>query len=192
RAWDSTHAARMAGTYGSLADDLAAIFSAASGGSRPTVSASLLAELADEERENWRRGVRPYPEALLALGLVRSSGTRLAIVTNASAEAASVVDALGLRWRVDEVFASCEAGLLKPDLLGVALRRLGVDAPDATLVDDEPEQLDGAARLGISTILVRRTGAGTSGPTETGPHRVVTDLRQVADLVARAEPAQRR
>lgn len=192
RAWDSTHAARMEGGYGSLADDLAAIFSAAAGGSPPTVSPSLLSELAEEERTNWRRGVRPYPDALPALSLIRSVGTRVAIVTNASAEAASVVDGLGLRSRVDEVFASCEVGLLKPELLEVALRGLGVDAADATLVDDEPEQLDGAARRGIGTILVERTGAGTSGPAETGSHRVVTDLRHVADLVASAEPARRR
>lgn len=192
RAWDSTHAARMVGRYGTLADDLAAVFAAVSGSSRPTVSASLLSELADAERENWRRGVRLYPDAVPALRRLRASGMRVAIVTNASAEAASVVDVLGLRPSVDEVFASCEAGLLKPDLLEVALGGLGVDAAEATVVDDEPQQLDGAARLGMRTVLVRRSGSGASAPTGPGPHRAVTDLRQVAELVAHAEPARRR
>jgi HAD superfamily hydrolase (TIGR01509 family) len=192
RAWDMTHAARMTGSYGSLADDLAAIFSEASDGRRSAMSARLLSELADEERENWGRGVRLYPDAMPALSLLRSSGVRLAIVTNASAEAASVVDALGLRPVVDEVFASCEVGLLKPDLLSVALRRLGVEASDAILVDDEPAQVESAARLGIATILVQRSGADASTPTTSGPHHRVSDLRQVAELVGRPEPARGR
>jgi HAD superfamily hydrolase (TIGR01509 family) len=191
RAWDMTHAARMTGSYGSLADDLAAILSEAADGRRSAISTRLLCRLADEERENWCRGVRLYPDAMPALIGLRSSGLRLAIVTNASAEAASVVDGLELRPLVDDVFASCEVGVLKPDLLGVALRWLGVDASDATLIDDEPEQLEGAARLGIGTILVQRSGAQASAARTTGA-RAVTNLQQVAGLVVRGEPGRRR
>ena len=191
RAWDMTHAARMTGSYGLLADDLAAIFSQASDGRRSAISARLLCKLADDERENWSRGVRLYPDAMPALNLLRSSGLRLAIVTNASAEAASVVDTLGLRPLVDDVFASCEAGVLKPDLLGVALRSLGVEASDATLVDDEPAQLEGAARLGLGTILVQRSGVSASAATTSGA-LAVSDLRQLAGPVVRAEPGRRR
>jgi HAD superfamily hydrolase (TIGR01509 family) len=187
RAWDSTHAARMTGTYGSLADDLAAVFSEAWDGA--PIAPALLSELADDELENWRRDVRLYPDALPALSLLRSSGLRLAIVTNASAEAASVVDELGLRPLVDDVVASCEAGVLKPELLGVSLRRLGLEASDATLVDDEPAQLDAASRLGIGTILVQRSGTDASSA---ATHPVVSDFRQLADLLVRAEPARRR
>jgi HAD superfamily hydrolase (TIGR01509 family) len=191
RAWDTTHAARMTGTYGLLADDLAAVFSEASRGTWSATSASQLSQLADEERTNWSRGVRLFPDTVLALDLLRSSGSQLAIVTNASAEAASVVDALGLRPLLDDVFASCEARVLKPDLLRLALHRLGANASDATLVDDDPVQLDGAARLGLGTILLQRSGADASAATS-GGHRRVSDLRRVADQVASAEPAQRR
>ena len=187
RAWDSTHPARMTGAYGSLADDLAVVFSKASDG-RP-ISSALLSDLADEERENWRRGVRLYADALPALSLLRSSGLRRAIVTNASAEAASVVDELGLRALVDDVVASCEAGLLKPDLFEVALRGVRLEAADAILVDDDPAQLDAALRLGIGTILVQRSGSDApSGPT----HPMVSDLRVIADLLVRTEPARPR
>jgi HAD superfamily hydrolase (TIGR01509 family) len=191
RAWDTTHSARMTGSYGLLADDLAAVFSEAADGRQPAISASLLAQLADEERLNWCRGVALYPDATRALRLLRSTGLRLAIVTNASAEAASVIDGLGLRPLVDDVFASCEVGVLKPDLLGVALQRLGVDASDATLVDDEPEQLKGAARLGIGAILVQRNGAQASAASASG-FRQVSDLQEVAGLVVRGEPGRRR
>jgi HAD superfamily hydrolase (TIGR01509 family) len=192
RAWDMTHASRMTGTYGSLTDDLAAVFFEATGGRRSPISATLLSQLANEERENWHRGVRLYPDVLPALRHLRSMGLQLAIVTNASAEAASVIGALALRPLVDEVFASCEAGVLKPDLLGVALRRFGLDASDATLVDDEPAQLESAARLGVSTILIQRLGFDASQTSTAGPHAVVTDLRQVTKLVLLGEPGQRR
>jgi HAD superfamily hydrolase (TIGR01509 family) len=186
RAWESTHAARMMGSYGSLADDLAAVIATVSQG-RP-VSPGQLSKLADDERENWRHGVRLHADALSALSLLRSSGLRLAIVTNASTEAAGVVDDLALRPRVDDVVASCEAGVLKPELLEVALRRQGLEASDATLVDDEPAQLDAASRLGIGTILVRRSGAD---PSSAATHPVVSDLRQLAGLLLRTEPARR-
>jgi putative hydrolase of the HAD superfamily len=194
-AWDRTHLARMTGTYGSLADDLAAVFSqasdAASDAGRSRISPRLLSQLADEERENWRRGVRLHPDAMPAMSLLRSAGLRVAIVTNASAEAASLVDELPLRSLVD-VFCSCELGVLKPHLLGVALRSLGLEASDAILVDDEPAELDGAARLGIGTILVQRSGGDAPGATAAGPRPTVSDLRQVAELVVPAAPERRR
>lgn len=192
RAWDKTHVARMTGAYGSLADDLAALLAEAADGRQPEISAGTLRALADEELRNWRRGVRVYPDVLPALRRLGSLGLRLVIVTNASAEAASVIDELGLRPVVEDVFVSCEVGVLKPALLGVALRTLGVDASDAALVDDEPAQLDGAGELGLTTILVQRTRAGVSRASRAGPHPFVTDLGQVANLVAGAEPARRR
>jgi HAD superfamily hydrolase (TIGR01509 family) len=190
RAWDVTHAARMSGSYGSLADDLRAVFSLVSGEGRPKIPALLLAELAEKEHENWSRGVRLHSDVMPSLRLLRSAGMQLAIVTNASAEAASVVDTLGLRAAVDSVFASCEVGVLKPDLLGVALRALGADPTDAILVDDEPRQVDGAARLGIGTILVDRSRTDPSMASVTDG-RVVSDLRGVADLLLDPEPAPR-
>jgi putative hydrolase of the HAD superfamily len=191
RAWDTTHVARMTGTYGSLADDLAAVIDEASNGrSSSPISASLISQLAREERRNWRRGVRLYPDALPALRRLRAEGLRLAIVTNASAEAAGVISELPFRSLVDDVFASCDAGVLKPELLGVALGRLGIDASDAALVDDEPTQLDRAAELGLGTILIQRSAADSSSKPDVSRFPVITDLRQVADLVL-GEPGRR-
>jgi putative hydrolase of the HAD superfamily len=189
RAWDATHLARMAGTYGSLSEDLRAVFREASNGRSPSLSSSTIAQLARDERENWRGGVNPYSDAIPALERLRSRGLRLAIVTNASAEAAGVIGDLSLRSRVDAVFASCEAGVLKPQLLSVALGALGIDPSAAILVDDEPGQLDGAARLGLGTILVRRPGADASSGASPSAnhHRVVSDLHRLADLLLDGE-----
>jgi putative hydrolase of the HAD superfamily len=190
-AWDATHVARMKGTYGTLADDLGAVVREASNGSGspPPISSTMSAQLASEERDNWCRGVSCYPDAIPALRRLRSAGLRLAIVTNASAEAAGVIDDLGLRTLVDEAFASCAAGVLKPELLELALRELGLDASDATLIDDEPSQLDRAEELGLGTILIRRSGADAPPASPESHHVALSDLGQVADLLlADGEP----
>lgn len=191
RAWNETHPARMLGAHGSLAADLATVFAAASDGRLAPVPTALLNQLADEERENWRRGVSLHPDAVPALTLLRSLGLRLAIVTNASTEAAGVIDHLRLGPMVDGVFASCEIGVLKPELLTVARSALNVDAAAAMLVDDEPGQLDGAAELGMSTILVERSTPTLTRRRNVRRHPVVSDLRQIAALVDPAQPARR-
>jgi putative hydrolase of the HAD superfamily len=194
RAWDATHVARMKGTYGTLADDLRAVVREASNGrGSPLISSAMSAQLASEERDNWRRGVNCYRDAIPALRRLRSAGLRLAIVTNASAEAASVIPELGLLPMVDDVFASCDAGVLKPELLSVALDTVGLHASEVTLVDDEPSQLDQAAQLGIGTVLIQRSGVDASPASIVGPHPVVSDLHQLADLLlGDGEPGTRR
>ena len=119
----------MRGQHGSLEGDLAAVFAAAGGAGSDQVTDDLLAELAAAERANWRLGVRLYPDVVPTLGRLRRAGARLAIVTNASAEAAGVIPALGLDGLVDAVLASCDAGSVKPDLLVLAMRELGVTRP---------------------------------------------------------------
>ena len=121
-AWTATHEARMRGEHGSLEGDLAAVLALAGVGS-DLVTDDVLAELAASERANWGRGVRLYPDVIPALGRLRRAGVRLAIVTNASAEAAGVIPAFGLDGLVDAVVASCDAGALKPDLLVVGRAR---------------------------------------------------------------------
>ena len=69
---------------------------------------------------------------------------------------------------------------VKPDLLLLAMRDLGVTRAEAVLVDDEPSQVAAATGMGISAILIRRDAAGT---TEAGDAAttVVRDLAELAD-----------
>jgi HAD superfamily hydrolase (TIGR01509 family) len=182
-AWEATHNARMRGQHGSLEGDLAVVMAtAAGGGASDRVTHDLLAELAASERANWRRGVRLYPEVVPMLGRLRRAGARLAIVTNASAEAAGVIPELGLDGLVDAVFASCDARTVKPDLLLLAMRNLDVTRAEAVLVDDEPSQVAAATGMGISAILMLRDAAGI---TEAGDATIaiVRDLAELADHV---------
>jgi putative hydrolase of the HAD superfamily len=189
-AWTATHEARMRGRHGSLEGDLAAVFAAAGGVGSDMLTDDLLAELAASERANWRCGVRLYPDAVPTLGRLRRAGARLAIVTNASAEAAGVIPALGLDRHVDAVLASCDAGTLKPDLLGLALRDLGVTRAQAVLVDDEPAQVAAARRIGLDAVLIRR---GEAGRTLAGdvPGPAVSDLAEAAEHLFDALPTPR-
>lgn len=181
-AWTATHEARMRGRYRSLEGDLAAVFEDAGGVWSEPITDDLLAELATSERANWRRGVRLYEDVVPTLGLLRRAGVRLAIVTNASEEAAGVIPALGLDRLVDAVLASCDAGTVKPDLLVLAMRDCGVTPAEAFLVDDEPAQVTAATRLGLNAILIRR---GLPGRPEDGdaPGVAVTDLSRIAEHV---------
>jgi putative hydrolase of the HAD superfamily len=175
-AWTSTHEARMRGQHGSLEGDLAAVLAKAGIGSE--VTDDLLAELAASERANWRRSVRLYPDVVPALGRLRRAGARLAIVTNASAEAAGVVPALGLDGLVDVVLASCDARTVKPDLLLLALSELGIPRAEAVLVDDEPAQVVAATAMGMRAILIRRGAADISAAGDAAT-AVVRDMSEV-------------
>ena len=175
-AWTSTHEARMRGQHGSLEGDLAAVLAKAGIGSE--VTDGLLAELAASEWANWRRSVRLYPDVVPALGRLRRAGARLAIVTNASAEAAGVVPALGLDGLVDVVLASCDARTVKPDLLLLALSELGIPRAEAVLVDDEPAQVVAATAMGMRAILIRRGAADISAAGDAAT-AVVRDMSEV-------------
>jgi putative hydrolase of the HAD superfamily len=181
-AWTATHEARMRGQHGSLEGDLAIVLATAGGVRSDVFTRDLLAELAALERANWRKGVRLYPDVVPTLGRLRRAGARLAIVTNASAEAAAVIPALGLDGLVDAVLASCDAGTLKPGLLVLAMRDLGVTSAETVLVDDEPAQVAAAKRLGLDAILIRRVAAGRSEPGD-DPSASVTDLVGISEHV---------
>ncbi len=180
-AWEATHNARMRGEHGSLEGDLAAVLATAGGVASDLVTHELLAELAESERANWRSGVRLYPEVVPMLGWLRRAGARLAVVTNASAEAAGVIAGLGLDGLVDAVLASCDARTVKPDLLLLAIRDLGVTREEAVLVDDEPSQVAAATRMGMSAILIRRDATGSAEAGDAAA--VVRDLAELPDHV---------
>ena len=184
RAWHATHPARMTGDYGSLEQDLSAVFAQAQEPEpSPFIDASLLAELAGAERANWRRGVAVYPDVLLELGRLRAAGFRLAIVTDASAEAAGVLTELGLDRAVDLTLASCDARCVKPELLDIAVERLGVEPPAAVLVDNDPATVEAACQRGMQAVLIRR-----GAPSAPQRDAVIGDLRELSALLLGDEP----
>ena len=180
--WKKTHDARMRGLHGGLEGDLEAVFKACGLATDPTV----LRSMAQRELANWAEGVRLYGDVVPELTRLRAAGYRLAIASNASREAASVVAALGLDLLVDAVAVSCEVGALKPEpaLLHAALDRLDVEPSRALLVDDITANLDAATKLGLRAIRIsRRDGCPEPGASSEGTHACVRDLAGLRQLL---------
>jgi len=73
---------------------------------------------------------------------------------------------LQTHWSVDgafdEIIISCEVGLIKPDpaIYRLMLERLGCRAEESVFVDDKQINIDGAAALGMKTVLFNSVEQG--------------------------------
>jgi putative hydrolase of the HAD superfamily len=85
----------------------------------------------------------------------KAAGGRTALLSNGITEIADRVRAeRGAGRLFDAVVISCEVGCAKPAaaIYELVLSRLGVAPGEALFVDDRPENLEGAERLGIHTF----------------------------------------
>jgi len=173
---EATHAGRSTGRYGSVAGDLAAVAEACGMVTREPFLSELVTDVVGFLQQN----VHLYDDVLPVLRRLRSSGTRVALVSNCDHATRPVVDALGLEREVDSVLLSCEVGSAKPDagIFLEALRRLQVAADASAFVDDQPVYLDGAAALGIRTFRIVRDPA-RRGASKDDTHPVIADLTQL-------------
>lgn len=106
------------------------------------------------------------PHATAMLASFRAAGYKVAIVSNASNYSEVVLDRLELRSKVDNVTMSYRVGWLKPHpaIYLAALSGLTVPACDATFIGDGgDDELAGARRLGLHTVLIDRGLAHTDG-----------------------------
>ena len=98
-------------------------------------------------------GLRRDEDTVRLIEELRAAEVPVALVSNAFGRdcyAGFDLDAL-----VDVVVISSEVGIRKPSrrIYAIACQRLGVDPPQAIMVDDLQQNLDGAARLGIAGVL---------------------------------------
>lgn len=88
-------------------------------------------------------------------------GIRLATLSNGSASVAeALLDRAGLRGLFEGLLSVEDAGAWKPSVgaYAHALDRCDVDPMDAMLVAVHPWDIDGAARAGLSTAWINRSG----------------------------------
>jgi putative hydrolase of the HAD superfamily len=172
RAYDLTRAERSVGAFDGPEGDMTAIVEAAGFDPSPQLIETLVAM----EREFSETGVELWEDSLPVVRELRERGVKTALISNCSHSTRGIVERLGIVDAFDDVVLSFEVGLRKPDpaIYREALERLQVAPEHAVFVDDQPEYCDGAATLGIETLLIDRSGDGTPDP---DGHRVIRDLR---------------
>jgi putative hydrolase of the HAD superfamily len=189
QAFRATAAERVRGSHTTLEGDLAAVLKMCD----ETPNADLLAFLAREAYAMWHSSVQLFADTLPSLARLRRAGLRLAIVSNCSREAGSVVSVLGLTPYVDTIVLSCEVGLAKPDpaIYRLALDRLATMPRRAILVDDVSANLDTAHTLGLGTVMILRYSQPADNACE---HVIIRRLDELPPMVAmpHREPTERR
>ena len=118
--------------------------------------------------EELMKLIKPFPEVLETLVVLRKRGKRLAIVSNnSSAHIAAVLRVLGIPNVFDTIVGSDMVKRAKPypDMLFVAFDRMGVsDASRACYVGDSLQDGETAVAGGIGSIIVDRGHGYTKVP----------------------------
>jgi putative hydrolase of the HAD superfamily len=125
-------------------------------GSRPSPSA--LADLVRLDRAALLEAATVYNDVVPFLSALKSLGIGTAFISNCAENTRPLLDQLGLAELVDALILSCEVGAAKPsaDIFHRALTALGVEAPNALLIDDQPEYCNGAAAIGMTAVHIAR------------------------------------
>jgi putative hydrolase of the HAD superfamily len=109
--------------------------------------------LVEADARSWMVYIEEVWETAAAF---RSAGGRTAMLSNGVRDIVGRVDAeRPLALRFDTVVLSGEVGLVKPEpaIYRLCLERLGAEAGSSLFVDDRQENLDGASRVGMQTLL---------------------------------------
>jgi HAD superfamily hydrolase (TIGR01549 family) len=102
-----------------------------------------------------------YEDVLPVLEELQSRGVKIGLVTNGARDLDEFIDHHGLRSYVDVAVSSRAHGRVKPheSIFRAALAQLGVEAADAAMVGDSPEDdIEGAKVLGMRAYLLDREG----------------------------------
>ena len=92
------------------------------------------------------------------LQILRSSGVRVALVSNCIENTRQLLSEFGITALAGAVVLSCEAGCAKPDarIYQAALDQLGVTAAAAVFIDDQPGYCASAAAMGMTAVQIAR------------------------------------
>jgi putative hydrolase of the HAD superfamily len=102
-----------------------------------------------------------FPDTVPAVTALMARGLRLGVVSNFDGRLVRVCEGLGIARYFHTMVMSGRVGYSKPDpqIFAVALRRVGVAAPEAMHVGDgEHEDIVGARAAGLRAVLIARGG----------------------------------
>ena len=122
----------------------------------------------ERTRRLYDRGTGPdgwlaYPDTRPVLEALRERGLPVAVVSNVGFDLRDVFAGHGLADLVTAFVLSYEVGVMKPgaELFAAACTALGVDPRAALMVGDNPRADGGACDLGMRTLLLPYSPAGS-------------------------------
>ena len=123
-----------------------------------------------------------HPDVPAGVRALRAAGHRLATLSNGAAEvAAGLLGRAGVRDQFEALLSVEDAGAWKPARAAYlyAADRLRVRPAEATLVAVHPWDIDGAARAGLRTAWINRSGVDYPAHL-TSPERTVRTVGELA------------
>ena len=150
-------------------------------------NADLARQIGDTYHDLRDTGLRPFADALDTVRWLRSSGCRLALLTNGSEPMQRAkVNRFGLVDLFDAIFIEGELGFGKPDprVYMRALETLDVAAGDSWMVGDNLEwDVAQPQRQGIYGVWIDLRGQGVPGRSTVRPDHIIRRLSDLRDLV---------
>jgi putative hydrolase of the HAD superfamily len=110
-----------------------------------------------------------YDDVEPVLKQLAAAGLRIGLISNTQRPLDEFEAHFALHGLIGAAVSSADHGYLKPhpSIFETALNALGVDAHEAVMVGDSVKHdIEGARRIGMRAVLVRRRGDGLSSPLE--------------------------
>ena len=110
-----------------------------------------------------------YDDVEPVLRQLAAAGLRIGLISNTQRPLDEFAAHFALQGLIGAAVSSAEHGYLKPhpSIFETALAALGVEACEAVMVGDSVKHdIEGARRIGMRAVLVRRRGDGLSSPLE--------------------------
>jgi putative hydrolase of the HAD superfamily len=120
------------------------------------------------------------PEVLRAL---HADGFTIGLISNTQRSLKTFEEHFALDGLFRVAISSSDHGFMKPhpSIFEEALRRAGVEAPEAVMVGDSvPHDIEGALRLGMRGVLVARSKLSVGAPPDVP---VIQSLRELRSLL---------
>lgn len=130
--------------------------------------------------ENVQRWFKVYNDAVSTLQTL-GEVCKLGIISNAWPYLESLLHLLGLWPYFESVIISAQVGLTKPNpaIYELALRTLGIPADQAIFVDDIPQNVVAAERVGLKGLWLTRQSVVAPPPS----YRHLTQIYSLKDII---------
>lgn len=105
----------------------------------------------------FARTIKPYKEVLEYAASLRNRGFKIAALSNTNEVHAKYMRRIGVFQPFDYVCLSNEVGVRKPDpkIYELVLEKLKVKPEETIFIDDTPEHVEAAKKMGMRPILAR-------------------------------------